>query len=503
MSVAGDIATTARRATLWPFQLVVAFFVALRIYVDVAMPPIGDEAYYWMWGQKLAFSYFDHPPLHAWLLRVMDLLFGWNLLSLRALTWMTLGGTLWIFWSWAKRLAPSAPAEWFWRSAALYLASPLFFAMTSISFHDHLLIFLCFAAAHFLLQFTERWEATGRGYRDLYLGAALLGLAVLTKYNGVLFAIGAALYFIVRPQLRPLFRTPHLYLAALLSVAMQAPVFYWNLTEHFASYNFHLNERWGSSGFHLQPRLFIYYLLITVVVVSPPLIAPVVTYFVTTPTSAFAARAKLLAVSVFTVSSLAMAGLSLFVEVFFYWNIIAFLLLMPLLADAVGRRWQYWAHIFYGVVVALALAFNGTVIPIGNLIERYDWTISSTFGWEQTASEVARLRIENDASFVAVSRYTTAAQLGFAMRDPDVTTLATRHDQYDYWFDPVAHTGQNAILVTDRDFGLGEAASHFETVTPLTSVPIVRFGMTIYEPRIFLGKNYDGKPARASLRQSR
>ncbi len=56
--------------------------LAIKVYFMLVAPPIGDEAYYWMWGQKLDWSYLDHPPLHAWLLRLSSLL-GWNLFSLR------------------------------------------------------------------------------------------------------------------------------------------------------------------------------------------------------------------------------------------------------------------------------------------------------------------------------------------------------------------------------------------------------------------------------------
>src|SRR5689334_13305905 len=84
-------------------QIALAILVLLRIGLDISVPPIGDEAYYWMWGQKLGWSYLDHPPLHAWLLHVVGLVFGWNLFSLRALTWFTLGGSLYILWLWSRR----------------------------------------------------------------------------------------------------------------------------------------------------------------------------------------------------------------------------------------------------------------------------------------------------------------------------------------------------------------------------------------------------------------
>lgn len=57
-------------------QIVVGVFLLVKIYIVFNAPPVGDEAYYWMWSQKLGLSYFDHPPLHAWLLRAMAALFA-------------------------------------------------------------------------------------------------------------------------------------------------------------------------------------------------------------------------------------------------------------------------------------------------------------------------------------------------------------------------------------------------------------------------------------------
>lgn len=70
-------------------QAFVVFALLAKAWLSVMAPPIGDEAYYWLWGQRLDWSYFDHPPLHAWLLRAMSLL-GWNTVALRLLTWLTL-----------------------------------------------------------------------------------------------------------------------------------------------------------------------------------------------------------------------------------------------------------------------------------------------------------------------------------------------------------------------------------------------------------------------------
>ena len=108
------------------------------------------------------------------------------------------------------------------------------------------------------------------------------------------------------------------------------------------------------------------------------------------------------------------------------------------------------------------------------------------------AQRVEALKAEHDAGFVTVSVYTTAAQLAFAMRDADVTSISPRHDQFDYWFDAKAHLGENAIIVADSDNPVGYAAQFFESVTLLESVPYDRFGMTIYAPQIYLGTDFRG-----------
>lgn len=472
-------------------QIAVAVLLAIKLYMSIAEPPIGDEAYYWMWGQKLGWSYFDHPPLHAWLLRLMSLIFGWNLFSLRILTWITVAGTFWIFWLWSKRLKPDDPQAWFWPAAAIYLAAPLFFLMSSVAFHDHLLIFLCLASAHLFLVFAERWEATGRGYRWLYAAAAVLGLAVLTKYNGVLVGLGIAAFFVARHELRPLFRSPHLYLAALLSLALQAPVFYWNLTEGLASYRFHLSERW-TGAISLRGNHFGEFIALAILFISPFLF-PAILGMIRRPLGgAFADRARTLALSTFAVSTLAMAGLSLVVETYFYWNITGVLLLMPLLAGWIRRRWVFALHLLYGLVFAAGAAFNLTIIPIGNLRGGFDWTIASTFGWPAAAARVEALRQQHKVGFVAATRYTTAAQLGFAMHDPDVTAIADRPDQYDFWFDAAAHAGEDALVVTDSRLGLREVKGHFDTLTLLETVPYTALGRTVYAPQIYLGTNFHG-----------
>lgn len=476
--------------SLLPFQIVVGLFLALRLVMHVLAAPLGDETYYWFWGQHPDLSYYDHPPLHAWLLGLVSL-FGWWPISIRILTWFTLGGTLWLFWLFARRLAPENPAERFWLTAAIYLASPLFFAMTLVSYHDHLLIFLCLASAWCFLSFADRYERGQTRWRWLYAAATLLGLAVLTKYNGVLFGLGAGLLFLARPGLRPLLRSPHLWLAALLAIALQTPVFVWNLWHGFSSYEFHFATRWG--GKH-EPNWTapLNFLLITALSIGPFLIWPVLR-MIGTPTLDFEARTKTLAVAVLGVSTAGLALISIFFGAFFYWNIVAYIVTMPLLARHVGRGIQFWLHAILGLLAAGLIVFNFAIAPIAPLTGGKDGGSAVNFGWDIVSARIEARMAEHPDALLAGTRYSIATQLGFALKRPDVVALSVERDQFDYWFHKEAQMERDFIVLADDNDVPQEAAylaEHFERVTELEIVPVERFGVTVFNFRILLAEGY-------------
>ena len=61
-------------------QVLVGLFLVLKLVFLFGSGPTSDEAYYWLWGQHPALSYYDHPPFHAWML-------GWS--SSRKSPWLT------------------------------------------------------------------------------------------------------------------------------------------------------------------------------------------------------------------------------------------------------------------------------------------------------------------------------------------------------------------------------------------------------------------------------
>lgn len=471
-------------------QGVVLILLGLKLWFDIAVPPMGDESYYWMWGQRLELSYFDHPPLHAWLLALTEKVFGWHWWSVRVLTWVCLGATLLVFWSWAKRIMPDDPREYFWRTTTLYLATPIFWLMTTMAFNDYLLIALAFISAHFFLSFVTQWEAGIRRHWPLYLAAIFLGLAVLTKYNGAILGLALAAMVVSRRTFWPLLRDPHVYLAGMLSVAIQAPVLWWNLTEGMASFNFHLGTRLTGSGDSLAYGYPVVFLANIALVLSPFLTIALFRYPFGARLIGFEANARRFAFAGFGVSTLVFLALSFFVFIFFYWNIIGYVALVPVAWRYLGKRWLFWLHTAFGLCVAIILTVNFTVFPLANLVGPKDWGTSANFGWDELARAVAAEQATHPAAFLGATRYTYAAQLGYQLRTSDVTSFNTLTDQYDFWTDRTALTGKDALIVADGAWPIGFAQTQFAKMTLLETVSVSRFGQPVTDYEIWLGEDY-------------
>ena len=250
-------------------RAVALVLLAIKLALLVVAHPFMDETYYFMWGRHPQLSYFDHPALIGWTQGVAGTAFGWDIIGLRAMVALTLIGDLIVFYLFARRLAGEDWRHWFWTSVLAFLATPILFGLTSIALPDHLLILFGLAAVYAV----DHLRADPGNARWLYLAALAIGLATLSKYTGALLAAAALIYVIATPALRPLFRHPHVYLAGLLIVVLQAPVLAWNVQHGFASFGFITGGRAALQGsFNLGGLSG--FLLGAVAVLSPFLLVP-------------------------------------------------------------------------------------------------------------------------------------------------------------------------------------------------------------------------------------
>lgn len=471
-------------------QLVVLYVLGLKLWFGVVVTPMGDEAYYWMWGQHLSWSYFDHPPLDGWLQGLVGSILPWSNLSVRLLSWLTLAGTLWIFWLWSARLASGDRQGWFWHTAVIYLTIPVIFLMSSFAFHDHLLMALVVASIYVFHGFAGDWEEGRKTWWRLYLAAALLGLAVLTKYNGVFLGLGYAMWVLVRPKLRGLLLTPHLWLACLLAIAIQAPVIYWNLTEGFASFRYHLGGRPTANFDDPRPQQVLDYLATMALLLSPVLVISLFRLPWMRKAGGDEQRIFGLSTSIFLTSTIAWAVIAVYIYVYLHWNIVAYVALAPVAWRLLGGRILLLLHVAYGLLLITVAMLNYTVTPM-KLLGFGDTAAGAAHGWVELAAHVAAQQDAHPGTFLGAARYTYAAQLGFMLHDTDVAAFNPVPSQNDFWWDKTAHAGRDAIIVTDKNYKVDEVQKDFAEMQRLETVPVLdMFGNRIWRFEIWLGKDY-------------
>ena len=490
--IASPAAVASRVRHLPLLQAIAVFFLAIKIIYVFRVGPIADEAYYWMWGQHPALSYYDHPPLQAWLLGISDALFGRSLLALRWMTLATLGGIFWIFHLWAKRVAGENWQTLFWPGIVIYLASPTFGFFTSLAFHDYLLLFLCLASGHFFLSFLTAADTGDRPrHRDLYIAAFLLGLAGLTKYNAVFLGLGVFFYILAKPSIRRLLRDPHLYLAAALAIGMQAPVIIWNISTGFSSFEFHLSTRHGSGWLReVNWSSLIDFPAASAFLISPFLVPVFVRFFTRRHETRFEEVAKGLSIWVFWLSTGTFFLVSIFDFVFWWWNLVAYVLVMPFAAKHMGQRFLFYGHVVFGALVTLWLIVSYAFLPLSVVTGSPDWRQTRLYGWEELREELQAVRDAYQPDFIASETPEVASLAGFAIDDPNVTALTERVTQFYYWWDKGAHVGQDAVVVLEAGDSPVFMKSQFETLSPVGSVDIVRFGYWLNRFDFYYAENY-------------
>lgn len=442
-----------------------------------------DEAYYWMWGQHPALSYYDHPPLNAWLLGLSSALFGWNLFALRLPVALAFFADILALYLIARRIG----GDWrghFWVTLLLFLTTPVFSMVTNYALPDHTLLTALLFAIYFFLRFFGDRAAGGAGEsRDLMLGAMFLGLAALSKYNAAFLALGIALFVIFYD--RALLRQARLYLAAALSLVIQTPVIIWNSTERFASYGFILDGR--HAGLKASTDGLYILLFNFVLFVGPILLWPMIR-FVTSRT--IIVRGFGFARGTFILSSALIVGLSLVTLTLFHWNLPAYAALLPFLALYMRPAWLLVPQAIWGTVFAAAVFVSYAPISYPLDVWRFrDQSTAWSHDWSKAVAAIEEAKIAYEPGFIAAADYTTAAALGFALKDPNVTALTYRRDQYDYWFDPQAHVGEDALIYGDKFRPIPASIRRsFESITEIASKRVG--GPIANRQRIYLGKGY-------------
>ena len=188
----------------------------------------NDEAYYHLFAERLAWGYFDHPPVTALLVWAGERLFGGEL-GVRFFFTVLQPLYLWILWRLIR------PADAGRRDAALFVVVSA--ATLMLQLYGFIAVPdgpLMFTTALFLLTF--KWFSENRRRAWLWMGIAM-ALMAYSKYHGalvVLFALAANPRQLLRPAL---------YSSGAVALLLLVPHLVWQYEHDWASFAYHLSGR--------------------------------------------------------------------------------------------------------------------------------------------------------------------------------------------------------------------------------------------------------------------
>jgi len=212
-------------------KILVAFLMAtlvLNILQSANTELLLDEAYYWYYSQNLAWGYFDHPPMVAWMIRLGNLVFPAEL-GVRLVSCVLYTTNIIILWTLIDRPEKERHTLLF---CILVLSPTLFHAYGFLTLPDTALLFF---TSLFLLVYKRFLNKTTL-LNTILLGF-LMAAMMYSKYHGVLVIL-----FVLLSNLR-LVSNKYAWIAVLLALICYIPHFKWLIDHDFVSLAYHLSDR--------------------------------------------------------------------------------------------------------------------------------------------------------------------------------------------------------------------------------------------------------------------
>ncbi|MBW4694924.1 MAG: glycosyltransferase family 39 protein [Lyngbya sp. HA4199-MV5] len=521
--------------SLLPFFLA---FIFLRLIFWFATFPNPDEAYYWLWGQHPALSYYDHPPLAAWIQGLFTAILGRSTFTLRLPNVFSNAIFFYTYYQIICYLYGDKNQRLFWLVVLLILASPLYFLFLSLAWHDHLLITFSLISAYQFIRFFDGYIADSRGESwRLYGAAGAIALAILSKYNAVFVVLGFGATLIVDKRLRSLWCDRRLYFAGAIALSAFIPIVLWNLSNDFQSFRYYVDRSVGTGSFSLRFSPFFNFVLFSILLVSPMLcygfcqglkrVERSLSIRTIYPTVAF---------WVFIISSITLTGISLLSAALYYWNITAYLLLFPLLpaffSQELGvpesernqnsnlsrntlqstiqnsklktqnsyfspsHKLLFFATQCYGLLFATLLVAHYSIFPLSALFDKEtDPDSRMLFGWDRVAAVVkTQAEAVSGEPFLATTDYRSASALAYQLNNKNVMAMSDRVDQFDFWYtSDAAFKGRNALILSDDWHPVKpELLAQFDRTSERTTIAISRFGIWIKNYYLVKGYGFRG-----------
>ncbi len=478
---------------------------AARLLFAAALGLGIDESYMVAAGRKLQLSYFDHPPIAWWMAWGVAHLTGSESALVVRLPFIALFA-LTTFLMYRVTAALFDPEAGLWAAVVLNMAPVLGITAGSWVLPDGPL-FATLLGALFCLVPALRSE--GRAAWGWWLAAGICaGLALCSKYSAVLTLAGGSAFLLTEPASRRWLMRPHPYVAGLVALVVFLPVLVWNAGHGWVSFLF----QGGRAGGALRPFGPIVALAGQAAFLLPWIWAPLMWCGLVALRHGPSDRERWLLVCLATPPILLFTIAALWGNPLFHWAVPGYLMLVPMLGEAIARRRQtsrvvrIWlgttaAFVIVAVVfVASEVRFNwlyGLIeeLPVGRdpSLDVVDWT-------SLRADFENRGFLDRPGLVVATLKWHEAGKIDYALggRIP-VICLGPDPRQYGLTANPDDHVGADVLIVAPRR-SLAQIESQFrdqfDAIEPVAPAGVMHAGRVAMELPLFIGHKLHKSTAR-------
>ncbi|HEX3079931.1 MAG TPA: glycosyltransferase family 39 protein, partial [Puia sp.] len=226
-----SIPGSGRRSLL----ILCAVIIGIRLIFAGIMGIMPQDAYYYFYARHLDLSYYDHPPMIAYLLRFFTGIFGKNVWAIKLADTVTTGLSIFAFYRLAIKFVSEKKAL---IATALLLSTLMISILSLVSTPDVPLILCWILSLNFL------YEAIWNKKNIYWIWAGFMtGLSFDSKYTGVFIIIGIVGFLLIAKPYRKLILSVWFFLYLLCFAITILPVVIWNMRNHFASFKFQSEGR--------------------------------------------------------------------------------------------------------------------------------------------------------------------------------------------------------------------------------------------------------------------
>ncbi len=249
-------------STFWLWIWLLAL-TGLRLCLLPQLELMPDEAYYFMWAERLDWAYYSKGPGVAAAIWAGTQLFGETEFGVRFWSPILAFGTSVFLYLLGCRLCN--PAVAFWTVVVLNL-SPIFNVGSVLMTVDPLLIFFWTAGLYFFLLAVEREPEFSIWW---FLSGLALAAGFLSKYTNIFMLIGVVLFLLLTKELRRSFFRPGFWTLILGFLPGLIPPLLWNKENNWITF-IHMPVRGGIGGeMAIRPGEFLEFLGVHFGVYSP------------------------------------------------------------------------------------------------------------------------------------------------------------------------------------------------------------------------------------------